>query len=429
MFNSKYRFRDRPDSHTTRGSVEPTIQRYIEKLKPSFEVREIPYDIRNKHIYMIGKTRYGKSTLLYSIISQDIENGAGVCVLDPKPSGMEPNLVEQILRHIPPHRRQDVIYFSAAKPIPVDAMSWVSGQDGQEGNRQRLIGDIMLMFGAFMQQKETADSRWHNILRWAVTTLVTAKGCSFIDIYDFLADARDKQGAAKDILERVTDPRIKNFWNTFPRAYEARAETPILSRMSSFVLIEPVKTLLGEINPIFNIIKAINERKIILVDLTGAGDETASLLGILMVSRIQQAISSSEIKAPLHFFCDEFQNFQTSAFDKMLSEAGGLGLRLCLANQYLDQIESTKIRSSIEGNVSTFISFCIGLSDTGFFKAKMPYEGTNSSGKDIFTSPEVLANLPEYTALFSIARQEPIIKPIAYSGDVNGRFRRDENKV
>ena len=405
MYRSEYHHKPAKPKHEALATIESTIRQHLEKPEPEFTPLDLPYDIRNKHIYMLGKTRYGKSTLLYSIISQDIENGAGVCVLDPKPSGPEPNLVENILRRIPPSRKNDVIYFTAANPIPIDAMSWVTEQD-----RQRLNGDLMLMFFAFMQQKEAGESRWPNILRWAINTVITARDCSFIDIYDFLADAREKQGKAKEILGRIQDPRIKLFWETYPRAYERGAETPILSRMSQFVLIEPANTLLGSLHPKFNVLKAINERKIILVDLTGAGDEMATLLGILMVSRIQQAMTRNP-KAPLHFFCDEFQNFQTSAFDKMLSEAGGLGLRLCLANQYLDQLDS-KISKSIEGNVSTFISFRIGGNDTKFFSAMMPYVGMSPTGKALFTPQEALQGLPEYTALFAIARQQPVIKQI-----------------
>ena len=101
------------------------------------------------------------------------------------------------------------------------------------------------------------------------------------------------------------------------------------------------------------LVQAILDRKIILVDLTGAGEDTMNLLGILMVSKIQQAIGRG-LKVPFHLYADEFQNFQTSAFDKILSEAGGLGLRITLANQYVGQLED-RIRSSIFGNVSTFI--------------------------------------------------------------------------
>jgi tRNA isopentenyl-2-thiomethyl-A-37 hydroxylase MiaE len=282
-------------------------------------------------------------------------------------------------------------------------MSW-----NTEEERQRVSADLIKLFSAFMG-KDESGGRWPGILRWTINTLLHAKNCSFLDIYDFLADS-DATGKRKDVLRRVEDQRIHKYWETFPKAYPKDATTPILSRMAQFVLVPPVSTMLGEVTPVFNLVQAIKDRKIILIDLTGAGDDTTNLLGVLMVSRIQQAMSRG-LPAPLHLFCDEFQNFQTSAFDKILSESGGLGLRLTLANQYVDQLD-VSVRNAVFHNVSTYMSLRIGDDDTRYFRSMMPPGGTDANGKPRATPHEALAQLPKYTALFAIAGKPSIIKSI-----------------
>src|SRR5271169_2164311 len=120
MYRSSYHHKPAQPKHEGLDTIESTIRQHLQKLEPEHPTLEIPYDVRDRHIYAIGKTRNGKTTLLYSIVDQDIKNGAGVCVLDPKPSGQKPNLVETILQHVPPEREKDVIYFSAANPVPID---------------------------------------------------------------------------------------------------------------------------------------------------------------------------------------------------------------------------------------------------------------------------------------------------------------------
>jgi len=380
--------------HTNVEAVEPTILAHFHTEEPEPEYLEIPYDVRDRHIYAIGKTRNGKTTLLYSIITQDIDNGAGVCVLDPKPSGQKPNLVESVLQHIPPEREKDVIYFSAAKPIPIDVMSWQT-----EAERQTLAADLIQTFMQFVTQKD--GDRWPGILRFVIHTLLDAKGCTFLDIYDFLADEtyRDK------ILLRVTRDKLKAYWKAYKQFFPKDAATPILNRMSQHILVEPLNTMLGCVTPKLSLEEVISNKKILLVDLTGAGQETANFIGTLFVSRIQQAIYR-DLRTNFYLFADEFQNFQTSAFDKILSEAGGLGLRLTLANQYLDQMQAN-IRSAVRGNVATYFIFQIAPEDASSFKNIMPVDAEQKPMK-----PDILANLAPFTALYAIAGQTPQFKRI-----------------
>jgi hypothetical protein len=390
MYRSKYGFNPARKRHEDLETIESTIHKRIQKLAPAFTSLLVPYDVRNRHIYCIGKTQHGKSTLLYSIISQDIENGAGVCVLDPKPTGEKLNLVDTLLQHIPDSRKDDVIYFDAANPIPIDVMSWETEQE-----RQTLAADLMLTFMQFQTQKD--GDRWPGILRHVIHALLEAKDCSFLDIHDFLVD----EGYREQILARVKRPYLLKYWkNVFP-LYEKNAPVPILNRMSTFVLVPPLNAMLGRSHRALKIEDVIRGRKVLLINLTGAGKETGNFIGTLIVSRIQQAVFR-QLNTPFHLFADEFQNFQTSAFDTILSEAGGLGLRLTLANQYVDQMEG-RIKQAVFGNVSTYFVLQLGNAEDGrYFKNNMPPDVRH----------EMLAKQPPFQALYAIAGKEPQFKAL-----------------
>jgi hypothetical protein len=384
MYRSTYRFKPGNDRHEVLKTVESTIHQHLQKPEAEFMTLTVPYEVRNRHIYVVGKTRHGKSTLFHSMILQDIENDAGVCVIDPKA-----DLVESILNHIPPHRQGDVIYLDVANPVPIDVMTWETEQE-----RQTLAADIMQTFMQFSTIQ--AGDRWQSVLRYLIYTLLEARDCTFLDINHFLAD---EDGARRRILARVKNENLLKYWNQTFKKLPHDAATPITTRMATFVLVPPLSIMLGTVKPKLSIQQIILDRKILLVSLAGAGKETGNLIGTLIVSKIQQAIFR-RLRVPFHLYADEFQNFQTSAFDAILSEAGGLGLRLALANQYVGQLDE-RIRQSVFGNVSTFFVFAVDDADARYFKGKMPPD----------VPYERLAKLRPFEALYNIAGQEPIIKP------------------
>lgn len=305
-----------------------------------------------------------------------------------------------LLQHIPLERENDVVYFTAAAPVPLDVMSWQT-----EAERQTLAADLMQTFMQFVAQKD--GDRWPGILRFVIHTLLNAKGCTFLDIYDFLAD----EAYREKILARVTNDKLIAYWKTYKQFFPKDAATPILNRMSQHILVEPLNTMLGTVQPELSIENVIKNKQVLLVDLTGAGQETANFIGTLFVSRIQQAIYR-DLRTNFYLFADEFQNFQTSAFDKILSEAGGLGLRLTLANQYLDQMQSN-IRSAVRGNVASHFVFQIAPEDTSYFKNIMPLvPDPNGLKPPTPMKADVLANLPPYTALYAVAGAAPQFKRI-----------------
>ena len=271
-------------------AVEPTVLAHFHTGEPVPEYVEIPYEIRDRHIYVIGKTRNGKTTLLYSIIDQDIKNGAGICVLDPKPSGQKTNLVETLLQHIPPEREDDVVYFSSANPVPIDVMSWQT-----EAERQTLAADLMQTFMQFVAQKD--GDRWPGILRFVIHTLLDAKNCTFLDIYNFLIDPpKQPSEFRQSILKRVTRPHLQKYWNETYPLFPQDVAMPILNRMSQHILVEPLNTMLGTLNPELSIEDIIRKKQILLVDRYSSRESSRLSTAIFVRTSTSSPTSSRTFK-------------------------------------------------------------------------------------------------------------------------------------
>jgi hypothetical protein len=348
---------------------------------------DIPDSLRSRHVYIAGATQHGKSTFIERMALQDIERGHGLCVLDPKG-----DLIKSIIHKIPKSRADDAILLEASNPVPIDFMGWETEQE-----RQTLAADIFQTFLQFSTM--TTGDQWLSVLRAVIYTLLDARGCSFLDINAILVD--DARRA--EILARVSNPDILDYWRLEYPLLKKDAPQPIITRMKQFIFTPPLKTLLGTSQAKLDIFECMETRKMLLVDLTGAGKANGNLIGQLLVSKIQQSAFRRErqprdARVPFHLFADEFQNFQTSAFDTILSEAGGYKLCLTLANQGLYQLEP-KIKDAIFTNVTGgWIVFHIDEKDVPNFKLKaLPLDA------------QQLAGLPPHNAFVKIGSESPAI--------------------
>ena len=370
--------------HLPAASVQSEKYRHASR-KTAFT--GIPDELRSRHVYIAGATQHGKSTFIERMAVTDIANGHGVCILDPKG-----DLIKSILQKIPAGRADDTILLEASNPVPIDFMGWETEQE-----RQTLAADIFQTFLQFSTM--TTGDQWLSVLRAVIYTLLDARQCSFLDINTILVND-DKR---REILARVTNPDILDYWKyEFPQL-KKDAPQPIVTRMKQFTFTPPLKTLLGTATARLNLFDCMETRKVILVDLTGVGKSNGNLIGQLIVSKIQQAAFRREAqprarRVPFHLYADEFQNFQTSAFDTILSEAGGYKLCLTLANQGLYQLDP-KIKDAIFTNVTGgWVVFHIDEKDVPNFKLK--------------TQPipaDQLASLPPHTAFIKIGTEEPAI--------------------
>ena len=353
---------------------------------------ELPYKVRDRHIFIPGTTGHGKSTLMHAMAYQDIKNGAGVCVIDPKG-----DLVKQLRHWIPKERVEDTVYLDLDTPIPHDFMSSAS-PDAKEA----LVGDLkyILTRGESIEHAPLMNA----ILEDLIYTLLDAnedprmppdRRATFIDIYNFLEDEERRT----EILQYVTNRRHKRRWlNDLPNPKDRR---PVISRMTPFVNSKSLSKILGTPSPKLNIADFMNNRKIVLVDLAGVS-ESKMLYGALLISRIQQAAFGrhgipKEKRIPFYLYVDEFENFQTSSFHKIISQARGYKLCLTVGCQYLDQLH-VDVKAALF-TVSTYIIFAVSEKDSKQFKALIrPYE------------PDDLVTLPPFKALYLIDKRNPTIK-------------------
>jgi hypothetical protein len=327
---------------------------------------KIPSHVRSMHVYIPGKTRSGKSTLLHHLALDDINQGQGLCLMDGKG-----DFIDKFIHYIPKHRIEDTIYLDTDTPVPLDFMSF----DG-EREKESLIGELKFLL------TKTVESQHAPLMNANITDVLytlfnynadprTPPECraTFLDIYYFLDDPERR----KVILSRVTDENLQRRWrDNFPNPVE---RSRITTRMTPFVRSPVLSKIFGAKNPKFNIADVVEQKKVLLVNL-GPPDEIKRLYGTLLIAKIRQAVYRrakipASQRTPFYLYCDEFQEFQTSDFDKMLSLAGGFGLCLTLAHQFVNQLEP-RILQSIKGNVSTFICFRLGEESANCIRSEFP---------------------------------------------------------
>jgi hypothetical protein len=298
---------------------------------------------------------------------QDMEHGAGVCIMDAKG-----DLVKRIIHDIPRNRITDTIFLDTNTPVPIDFMSYKLDDNDE---KEALIGELKFLLLKSVETQH-APLMTSNIIDLIYTLFnynenpatPANERATFLDLYYFLENKKRQ----KQIRDGLTDHSLAERWqNSFPTPNDV---SRITSRMTPFVRSSTLRRIFGAANPALNIEEAVTSRKILLVNL-GPMDEIKRIYAVLLISKIRQAIyrrsnlGESE-RLPFYLYCDEFQEFQTSDFDKMLSMAGGLGLCLTLAHQFVDQLED-RILQSILGNVSTFILFRLGQKSASCLKGEI----------------------------------------------------------
>jgi hypothetical protein len=336
------------------------------------------------HIYVIGKTGVGKSTLLLNMAISDIERGKGIALIDP-----HGDIAEDILNYIPKGRIDDVIYFNPADlehPIAFNPLK------GVHPNYHHLVASGLI--STF--KKIWADSwgpRMEYILRFSLLTLLCFPDGTLLDIQPLLTD----NDFRKHVLSYTSNEDILAFWRTEFDKYSPRLKSevisPILNKTGLFITSLPLKNIVGQKTRSFRMQQVMDEGKILIVNLSKGqlGEDTSSILGSMLVTSIQLAAlyrskQPEETRKPFYLYVDEMHSFVSLSFADILAEARKYKLSLFLAHQYIDQLQE-KIQSAIFGNVGTVISFRIGANDAEYL-AKEFYPVFNA---------EDLVHLPKYS--------------------------------
>ncbi len=320
----------------------------------------IKADDRRRHVYVIGKTGMGKSTLLENLISGDIRAGHGLAVVDP-----HGDLVEKILEYIPANRINDVVYFNPADldwPIGFNVFESVDAK-----YKHLIASGLMAVFTKIWEGVWSA--RMEYILNNTVLALLDYPGSTLLGINRLLVDKNYR----KKVLEKVQDPVVKQFWVGEYEAYNDKFRTeaiaPIQNKVGQFLSSAIIRNIVGQSKSTINIRELMDEGKIVLLNLAKGrvGEDNSALLGAMIITRIQLA-AMSRVDVPekqrrdFYLYVDEFQNFATASFADILSEARKYRLSLIMAHQYIEQLDE-EVAAGVFGNVGTMITFRVGAAD------------------------------------------------------------------
>jgi hypothetical protein len=330
----------------------------------------MPRSDRGRHLYIIGQTGVGKSGLLELLSISDVYSPFGFAIIDP-----HGDYALSVMRRVPEARVNDVIYFNPADtdfPVAFNPLE-VADPNLRTHIVSELIGVLKRMF-------ESWGPRLEYILRYTLLALVEFPEATMLDITRMLTEKKFRQ----DVVKHVTDPVVVNFWNvefaSWNDKFATEAVAPVLNKVGAFTANPTVRNIIGQPHSSFNIRKIMDERKILIVNLSRGliGEDNASLLGALLVTKIQMAAMSradmdlSE-RVPFYLYVDEFQNFATDSFATILSEARKYGLNLTVANQYIAQM-SMEVKDAVFGNVGSIVGFRMSADDsrvmTKYFEPK-----------------------------------------------------------
>lgn len=388
-----------------------------------FGIRSID---RGKHMYVIGKTGMGKSTMLENMAIQDIQNGEGLAFIDPHGS-----TAEKLLDFVPQERIKDVLYFA---PFDVDYPIGFNVMEDVGYDKRHLV--VSGLMGAFKRIWVDAwSARMEYILQNVLLALLEYPDSTLLDVNRMLINKEFR----KAVVEKITDPVVRSFWTeefaSYTDRYTQEATPAIQNKVGQFVSNPLVRNIVGQPRSTFNLRAMMDEKKIFIVNLSKGrmGESNAALLGSMLtvkiylaaMSRADEPAARMAVLPRFYFYVDEFQSMMNEAFADILSESRKYKLALTLANQYIEQMEEN-VRNAVFGNVGSLITFRVGPFDAEVLKTV--FEPT-------FT-PENLVNLglgQIYLTLmidgvgsvpFSADTIPPIETPaVSYRDDVVGSSR------
>jgi hypothetical protein len=369
-----------PYAHDHNNEVILFAETNFRNQRQKFGIRT---DDRRRHVYILGKSGAGKTTLIENMILEDIYAGHGVGFVDPHGDSSE-----KILNYIPSHRINDVVYFN-----PSD-MEWPVGfnilETVDETHKHLVASGLMGVFKKIWP--DVWSPRMEYILNNAVLALLDYPGSTLLGINRLLSDKEYRN----KVISQVKDPIVRAFWlNEFAQyqsKFAVEAVAPIQNKVGQFLSASIIRNIVAQVKSTINIRRMMDDGKIFIMNLSKGriGEDSSRLLGGMLITKIQLAAMervdmAEKERLDFYLFVDEFQNFATESFAEILSEARKYRLNLILAHQYIAQLDE-KVRDAIFGNVGTHILFRVGAADAAAFEEEFA---------PVFT-PEDIVNLANY---------------------------------
>jgi hypothetical protein len=355
---------------------------------------------RRAHMYVIGKTGTGKSTVLETLIRQDIENGEGLALLDP-----HGDLVEKVLRAVPENRKGDLIYFDV--PDRASALGFNPLESVAPEKRSLAAAGLLDAFKKIWE--DSWGPRLEHILRNAFLALLDQPEATLADVLRLL----DDHAFRREVSSRVSNSQVRDFWlreyENYPLRLRAEAIAPLQNKVGAFLTDPILNRILTQKRSAFDLRHVMDEGKILLVNLAKGkiGADASALLGALLVTKIglaglSRADSQEERRRDFYLYLDEFQNFATLSLANMLSELRKYRANMIFSHQYLSQLDP-QVKDAILGNTGTIISFRLGLTDAEILSGEF-YP---------FFSARDLINLPNYHVYLKLMIDGVVSQPFS----------------
>ncbi|HEX3099414.1 MAG TPA: type IV secretion system DNA-binding domain-containing protein, partial [Patescibacteria group bacterium] len=365
--------------------------------KTNFRNRQVPFGIktddRRRHMYVIGKTGMGKTTMMENMVIQDIRNGKGVCFIDPHGDSLK-----KILDYIPNDRINDVVYFNPADldhPIAFNILEAVDSK-----YKHLVASGLMGVFTKIWASMWSA--RMEYILNNTILALLDSPGNTMMGIVRMYVDKKYR----KKIVDGIKDPMVKAFWleefANYAEKYRTEAVAPIQNKVGQFLSSSVIRNIVGQPKSTIDLREIMDNQKILLLDLSKGkvGEDNSALLGAMIITKLQLAALSrvdipEEQRKDFYLYVDEFQNFVTDSFATILSEARKYRLNLTMGHQYIGQLVpegNTKMRDAVFGNVGTMVVFRVGAADAEYLETEF---------EPAFT-PNDIVNIPKYNVILKL---------------------------
>jgi GTPase SAR1 family protein len=333
-------------------------------------------DDRRRHMYLIGQTGTGKTSLMKKMIEQDLREGKGIAVLDPNG-----DFAQEIIGMIPKERAEDLIYFNPQdieRPLGLNLLEAKSIEE-----KDFITQEMISIFYKLVSDPSMIGPIFEHNMRNAMFALMSdpENPGTLVEIPRLFTDEEFR----KEIVSKITDPMVKAFWEKeYPASQKGQQAGDMIgylvSKLGRFIENEMIRNVIGQSHSAFDFSDVMDNGKILICNLSkgGIGEINSALLGMLIVSKLQMAAfrrnnMPADQRRDFYVYLDEFQNFTTDSISTILSEARKYRLNMILAHQFIGQLDE-KIKNAVFGNVGTMVAFRIGSEDAEFVSQKFaPY--------------------------------------------------------